>query len=437
MKWESASAGAIAILIAAASGLARGADPPQPAAFRTAFEAQYPKTSVTGGALALETLAAAVGIDLVPRDVEPEVVPDAATTPPAVPQVRVSRRRVRPTEAAAKELTAIASLASLFTEREVKTSTEKIGPPPAALERFLSERDGEISEIRSQLLREEEVAWEMDVSQRSESPFPGLQGVMRLQRILLSRALVESRSGKNDDALQTLEASWNLNAPLRGRPEIICQLILLAMGKLQVGVLRKIDAPAFGWADRLRSGEMTAGYVAAFENQIWFVDGTLTDLTGKNGGWGRVYRRLGEEFHSRSLCASTPESLRDAASRARLEELDHAESGEPDPEHVPDLVDGFLRVRRYEIDAELTALIVDARIERAASRRRHWPGRLLSIGGGVCPDEKWTYRLFENGTVRFAFEGRVAESDSPAVRMPFEFLAGKPMPPPKRPRSPS
>jgi CubicO group peptidase (beta-lactamase class C family) len=81
---------------------------------------------------------------------------------------------------------------------------------------------------------------------------------------------------------------------------------------------------------------------------------------------------------------------------------------------------------------QLTALVLDARAERAASRRRAWPARLNGIGAGVCPGEVWSYRPSEDGTAAFAFEGRIGETSAP-LRLPLRFTAGSPSAPTPRP----
>lgn len=421
-----------AILFPAAIGLA--ADSPQPAAFRAAFEAAYPKTGASGSALALEEIGASLGLDLVPAGVDP-APPPPDPAPPAGETVLANAtpprpRRSHPDPAVAREFRAIAAMAREYTDREAKSSQERLGAPPPGLEDFLSQNDATLSAIRSILLAKESVAWEMDGSKRNDSPFPNLNGIGQLQRILFSRALVECRAQRFDDALETLEACWRLNDALRMRPEVISQLILLAIAKPLVGVLRKIEVPAYGWPDRLRDGSVMQAFLAALENQVWFRDSPASDLTGKDGGYGRLLQRVGEEFRSGDLCRWTGGSLEELVDGVLREERQLDDEQPLVDANLPDLL---LRIRRYEIDAELTALVIDARLERDASRRRRWPAKLLSAGTGVCPEQKWTYRAFENGTARVAMESRVAESESPALRLPLEFFAGKPVPAPKRP----
>ena len=75
---------------------------------------------------------------------------------------------------------------------------------------------------------------------------------------------------------------------------------------------------------------------------------------------------------------------------------------------------------------------MDARAERAASRQKVWPSRLTRLGTGVCPNEKWSYRASADGTAAFAFEGRVIDMPSAALRLPLTFTAGEPVAPAKK-----
>jgi hypothetical protein len=231
-----------------------------------------------------------------------------------------------------------------------------------------------------------------------------------------------------------MEASWRLNQTLSSRPELICQLIVVAVAGLEAGALRKLDTPAYGWADRFRDGKLFSAYLAAFQDQVWS-HSQVTDLTGEAGAFGRALRQMAEEFSTRDLCAWTPEKLRDTSSRAVRDQFP---VDDPMAEILtPNLVESFARWRRFLVDAELTALVLDARAERAASRQKAWPEKLLSVGAGVCPDGGWSYRPSGKGTALFAFEGRIVEEPSFALRLPLTFTAGVPAPPAPRPPKPT
>ncbi len=276
------------------------------------------------------------------------------------------------------------------------------------------------------LLRDADLHWEMDVSRGFAGPRPNLIGHMRLARLLVARTLIEARRGEVETALQTLEAAWRLVESLSARPELISQLIVLAAARLEVGALRKLDTPAYGWADRLRDGHLFSGFLVAFQNEVWFVS-EVQDLTGEAGAYGRALRQIAEEFQQGDLCGWTPEKLHETRSRSF-----HEQFPEDDPMadlQGPNLMEGFGRWRRFLVDAELTALVLDARATRAASRRQAWPEKLMSVGRGVCPDAGWSYRPSAKGTAAFAFEGRLVEGDSVALRLPLALTAGVPIPP--------
>jgi hypothetical protein len=410
---------------------------PASAPFRSAFEAQFPKTEASAAALEIERLAAVIGLDLSPMTStdssanEPTPTP-AKTDEPAPFALEVEKERARPSAEARTSVQRISGTMAQFLDRELKTPEERIGAPPPPLERFFTDHEDDIAALESALVRESDIRWEMDVTAGESAPIPNLGGILRLQRFLAVRALIEARRGDTDAALHTLEGAWRLNEVVSARPELISQLIAVAAAKIHAGVLRKLDSPAWGWADRLRSGDLFMTFLAAFQNQAWFSP-DARDLTGEAGTFGRILRQVAGEFEERDLCSWTPEKLRETWTRAVRDQSREGSSAADIA--VPNLIESLARWRRYQVDAELTALVLDARAERAASRRRTWPAKLHGIGAGVCPDGPWSYKTSGNGTATFAYEGRIAESPSVALKLPLTFTAGTPTAPsPREPK---
>ena len=405
-----------AILVPAAG--ARAGEPPQAANLRAAFIAQFPKSGANSTALELEERAAALGIDLAPKTPMDPERPDVIPPPP-------KDGRVRPAPGTELQLPF-----ADFVQRELAETTEKVGRAAPAVERFLEEHDGEIGQIEACLLTHEEPRWELDVEAETKAPLPNVLGLLRLQRLLLTRALVLARERKTDAALETMEASWRLHGALLSRPELISQLLAIAVARLQAGVLRKIDSPAYGWSERLRSpGFGVAGYEAALQNEGWrFPERTNPEDDAFARAERNTDRGFVERLERQDLCSWTQASLAETWN-------DAASQVESDPVRTvlseinrPNISGGLLRARQVAIDSELTALVLDARVERAAQRRPHWPDRLLTVGTGVCPEARWTYRVNPNGTVRIAFESRIEDAGGSPFRLPLEFTAGKPRP---------
>ncbi|MEO8190614.1 MAG: hypothetical protein ABI682_09735 [Acidobacteriota bacterium] len=320
------------------------------------------------------------------------------------------------------------SAAAQFLERELQISDERIGALAPELERFLKDQEGALSAIESLLLGSSPVVWEVNVDLGHDAVMPNMLGQVQLGRLLVVKALLEARTDSPEAALRTLEASWRLTEELLARPELISQLIAAALGKAQVGALRKIDAPAFGWPERLRGGPFVAFCLASFENETWFSASGAQDLRGQAGAMGRARRRTADEVRRRSWCGWRKSELAAIWTAAVEAEMPDDEEGRSLGDIMfPNILNALLRARRLDVDAELTALVVDARIERAASRRRNWPRRLVT-GTGVCPDQPWTYVVSENGTARIRLGATVENPEGPSFHLPLDFVAGKPRP---------
>ncbi|MEO8349161.1 MAG: alpha/beta hydrolase [Acidobacteriota bacterium] len=409
--------------LALGSSLA-ASDGPSPAAFRAAFEAQFPKANASAGALELERFAASLGFPLAPvpnAGAPPGDAPPGKTAEPAPFALNEESGRSRPTAEAEAAFQGIRAAVTQFLDRELKSAGERIGAAPPQLDRYFTDHEGVLSAAESLLLREPDVHWEMDVARGAAAPIPNFTGIMQLQRLFVARALLQAQRGETDGALRTLEAAWKLNEGVSSRPELISHLIVVAAAKLHMGALRKVDDPAHGWADRLRSGSLSSAFLVAYQNQVWLQSTDVRDLTGERGAFGRTLTNMVAAVQGGDLCSWTPEKLQETWDRAAREES----GGDDATANVatPNLLDSFLRWRRHLIDAELTALVLDARAARAESTGRTWPAKLRSVGTGVCPTEPWSYRPSRDGTATFAFEGRIAEGSAP-FRLPLRFTAG-------------
>lgn len=383
-------------------------EPPSAAAFRSAFEAEFPKAGANAAALKLETLAATLGIDLAPAE---------------------ASKRSHPTVESKARFVG----AGAYIDSQAQGADERISPPSAILEEFFTEHLSTLDAVKS-LLLSSEPRWEIDVTPGARDPMPNFLGQVQLQKLLLSRALLDVRAGQTDEALRTLEASWRLNESLADRPEWISHLIVPAVARLQAAVLRKVDSPAWGWADRLRDKRLFAGYLAAIQNDFW--RGDADDLTGEAGARGRVVRRVAEAVGQGDLCRWTPQNMDDLWTNIVAQEISDDSAKIIAEIQAPSLKDGFFRWRRFLIDAELTAIVLDARAERAASRRHAWPVVLMT-GRGVCPEGRWSYHVGQGGTAVFRLDGDPGESGSSHVALPLSFVAGAPAPIRRSPSRPS
>src|SRR5262249_8989923 len=177
------------------------------------------------------------------------------------------------------------------------------------------------------------------------------------------------------------EAMWRLCESLASRPQLIAQMIVLGEARMVVGLLRKIDAPAFAWNERLRSLPLYGAFLAAFQNDPWSLV-SEPDLEKEIEDITRIYRRFAEGLSQEGSWEWTRETLQHS--------WDVAASGE---DAVPTVLAGMaadtvfdmiLRWQRFRLDAELTALVLEARAEKTASRDGEWPKGLANLESSIC-----------------------------------------------------
>jgi hypothetical protein len=163
----------------------QASDSPQGSSFRSAFEARFPKTETSAAALEIERLAALLGIEMAPFE-SPEAPADERNSREARPPApfTLKPRKERPGPFPERERSLLSAGVSEFLNRELGIPDDRIGPPPAQLDRFLADNESGIGAIESLLLREPEIRWEVDVTHYPNGPLPNLTELMRLQRLL-------------------------------------------------------------------------------------------------------------------------------------------------------------------------------------------------------------------------------------------------------------
>lgn len=396
-----------AALAVGAGAVADDWRPPEAAISRGAFETQYPKQSASSAALEIEELAADLGIDA----------------------AQDSRARdcgkAEKVAASERDRTVLWD----YVTHELEDPGEAVSAPPPVAARFMEENDATVAAVVSAASGRREIVWDLNVTEGTKSPAPAWGGLMSLQRVLAARALLDLRRGDSDSALQAIEAMWRIARSLTVRPELMSQLMAMGQARIAVGLLRKVQAPAYGWETRLREGQFYQGFLAAFQNDPW-PSANDPALTEQVETVARIYRRFAEGLIEKSACAWTREDLEHS--------WDVAVSGEADPEQLvvtiapSSLISWLMRSYRLLLDSELTALVLEARAERAASREDQWPARLPNLESTVCPGSFYAFR--RAGGITLAFEGRAPVDDLRVLTLPLKFQGAAPPTPTPTPR---
>jgi hypothetical protein len=404
-------AGLLSASLAASPTFGGDWTPPPVAVTWKAYEAAYPKKSVSAAALEIESLAARLGIDAAPQG---SAVADP-DDPEKVVILRPDDGRVRPDPDLERRMHSTISAVGHWAEGELAESSARIGPPSETVTRFFDENEATLDAIAAVVSGTRPIEWDLDVALRGKAPLPNLLGLNRLQRLLAARALLQVRAGEDDGALATIEGMWRLAASLAEQPYLISQLMATGQARLIIGLLRKVNAPAFGWEQRLRQRAFYEAFLAAFQNDPWpsaadpEIAPTVETVT-------RIYRRFADGLADKSPCDWSKETLTHA--------FEVAASAEKSPDDViatiawDSIVDMIPRTQRLLLDSELTALVLQARAEKAASREGEWPERLPNLESAVCPGRFYSYR--RAGGVTIAFDGPVP-SEQRGLVLPMTF----------------
>ena len=347
---------------------------------------RYPKTRTNDTARRLEKLADPLGLDLTAQT--RESWSDAVTTAKAGQ------------EEAEEGWQAI----SRYLTSQVEKPEAAIAPAPKDVEDFFEAYGTDLSALAAELATAPAPLWGFDPSLlSSQRPIPNLIALMRLQKALLGGVLAHSGSKNLGASSQLLEASWKLNQKLRETPDIRCQVVALAIARLQVGALRKVNVDANLW--QIRIGEHD------FKRSI--LDTQLLDL------WPNpeMYREL-EKIELRS--GKKPLKRLEALFVRPCQEIGWSEDGEKmrlaylrikdsplsDQEFseinhslrmpMPNLLDTFRRADRLVLDTELTAKILQARELRLQNGGR-WPAAIPGIETSRFPGAGWIYSVSPDG----------------------------------------
>lgn len=416
----------LSVSLTASTTFAGDWTPPPVATTWKAYEAAYPKKSVSAAAIEIEGLAAKLGIDAAPQG---NAVPDPDDREKVV-TLRPDDGRERPDRKLEKRMSSTISAIGQWAEKELAEPAARVGKPGESVTRFFDENAATLDAVAAVLSGTRPVEWDLDVALRAEAPVPNLLGLTNLQRLLAARALLQIRAGESDSALVTIEGMWRLSASLAEQPYLISQLIATRQARLIAGVLRKVDAPAFGWEQRLRQRSFYEAFLAAVQNDPWPMAADPESAPSVETVT-RVYRRFADGLVEMSACDWTKEKLTHA--------FDVAASAETASADVLALVawdsiaDMIPRTQRLLLDSELTALVLQARVEKAASREGEWPAQLPDLESSVCPGRFYTYRRGEDG-VTIGFAGPLPADERTGLFLPATFRGA---PPPTRTPTPS
>ena len=327
-----------------------------------------------------------------------------------------------------------------------KAELEKPGPEAAAptgdAAAFLEEAQPALQEVRG-LLQKETPVWISEPGKGIQGAIPNLLGHLHLARVLVADALRLHAAHQDGAALEDLDAAWRLTEPLEGRPELISQLIVIAIRKMDVVALRKLDGVPETWRRRLESWDPSKGMVTSFRAEAAGWEQAARVMSISTGAAGAVsardrfidwllrpYVRLGtadgvgrtltlvQAFREAGACPS--DAALPERALAALESIPWWNV--PGKIGFPGFASSWLRVKYARIQIELTDKVLQVKAAKAETGA--WPAEVQGIEASFCTKEKWTYVAKEGG-VSLTFSAPMPSPDLiKGTRYPQEYREG-------------
>jgi hypothetical protein len=348
---------------------------------------RFPPIGATEGVEALTTAAARLGIDLRER----------------------SHGMDTPTLRSAAD----------YVTAEVTRTTNDVQQPPSPLGAFLATHSPELDEVET-IATTAPLGWPEDVQKGHEAPLPNLIGIVRLQRLLLARALARHADSA---AWNELHASWNLGRALLGRPEMISNLVGLAVVRNTNAVARTLPPPAPTWRNEMLAFDYRRAFVASQQAEAWMVATAGRRLSSVNedirpdgnrpihriasivlrpyvsysaAGLEKAYRDSSSAFASMNQCGIDVDAFNRISRIPTWNFMARAS--------YPSLGGAWQRVLRLRADLEATSKLLE--LESARASAGAWPDSIPGLSTSACSDGHWLYERRNDGsmTLRFSKE---------------------------------
>jgi hypothetical protein len=140
--------------------------------------------------------------------------------------------------------------------------------PPAAVAAYFASHAATLDTIEKSLLAGPAPDWAVDLAKLHAAPVPNVLGQMQLARTLVGRA--EARAAAKDvRAEESLRAAFAHTGALRGRPEVVSQVVSIAATRLELGAVRRIPVDAAAWRERLKMLDPRGGLLTALRHEAW------------------------------------------------------------------------------------------------------------------------------------------------------------------------
>jgi hypothetical protein len=311
-------------------------------------------------------------------------------------------------------------------DAQIDDGSAEIAEPPAALREYLEQnRDAFWSVVAA--LERDEPEWGPAFGENGLLLMPFLP-VLRLERALVTAALVEEKEGRSIEAGRALEAAWVLARSISLPTNIMTLSIGVGAERMTVGALRKMRAPPLQWTGRLSSdGPWTRIAEALRTEGTWRREGSdeLEKMDSELAA--KSYAAMADFLEKRTPCDPVLGSDQDIWKPAidALAAETNAMKRSLRDFHKENMVGVFAasirRAARLEVDREMTLKVLQLRLEKEASRDGAWPEK-TDTTSAVCPEASYAYASTPDAmTLRF-----LGTVEAPKGSLPLTFREASP-----------
>lgn len=333
-----------------------------------------------------------------------------------------------------------------YVERELENPDAAVGRPPEEVEGFLTSFRPTLDLVRARLLATPGPLWAQDPARMWGDPAPPNHlGFVHLAEWLMADGLSGIAEGDPGRAALDLEASRVLVGGIALRLELPSQAAAVVLQDFQVGFLRKLDPAPPHWKARL--GDIFGGAALrrafAFEAYIFLERGRQVarvpfyrKMARRERLFWRTFGRLWYRLNMVDVAQRYLEEMR------LLESLGPCAYDYKGPAHgiagslpwwntmgrvgLMNLGYFWERGMKLEVDAELTAKILDAREARDLNGGA-WPESVPGIEVSRCPEARFAYSAGSGAGMSITFDRALKFEDRPGkITLPLRFTSGAP-----------
>ncbi|MBX7220256.1 MAG: hypothetical protein K1Y36_09960 [Blastocatellia bacterium] len=308
-----------------------------------------------------------------------------------------------------------------YVQSQVQKNSSELDPLPPALQQFMASHQADLQALKHVLEANPAPVWEMDLALAEQAETPNLLACRGLASLLAVDILENTRQGKHQEALRSFELSWKANESLRNRPELISQLIAVAVDNLNLDILARMEQVPVEWQQRIAAHNYHTSIAVAIEAETWM----LYERT-KSGEI--VLRGTEAETPTNKLFRSTVVALTEPyvktlmlnAVEAQCRTLAVARnrgnywfdwkgtvSHSRNPVSNLYAVNGasaWRTMNRHLMQVEKTQKILSI---KAQALDGYFPKMISGIESSANPNGKWNYEVAPDGTAKLSFSQEV------------------------------